>query len=329
MFLKNLKKTFILLLALIIMPPSIYAYSDYIIASGENVGIELQSNGVMIVGLYKVGNTYPATEAGLEVGDVIVSINDQDVEKIDDLVNIVSNVKIDNVDVTYIRDNITKYTNLKLYKDNDITKTGLYIKDSVTGIGTLTFIDPNTKLFGALGHEVTNSVSGQKLEVKNGYIFPSKVTGIEPSIDGTPGEKNARYNSSSIIGTVSENTEHGVFGEYTSDINPSKLYKVATPDVIHKGSAKILTVLQDSNVEQFDINIIKINTNTKQTTKNILFEITDQKLLDQTGGIIQGMSGSPIIQDDYIIGAVTHVIVDNPKRGYGIFITNMLDEAEN
>lgn len=329
MFLKKLKETLILLLAFVILPTSIYAYSDYIIASGETIGIELQSSGVVVVGLYKVEDTYPASEAGIEVGDIIVSINDNMVDNIDDMVSVINSVDVDNVKVTYLRDNMTKYTKLKLYKDNITVKTGLYVKDSVSGIGTLTFIDPNTKTFGALGHEITDNVSGHRLEVKKGNIYPSTVTGIEPSINGIPGEKNATYKSSKIIGNVYENTVHGVFGNYTSNIDPSKLYKVATPDVIKKGNAKILTVLKDQRVEEFDINIIKVNNNTKQTTKNLLFEITDQRLLDQTGGIIQGMSGSPIIQDDYIIGAVTHVVVDNPHRGYGIFITNMLDEAEN
>lgn len=324
---KKMRKLIIMFLTYIILPLDILAYSDYIIASGKNIGIELHSSGVMVVGLYKVGNTYPGSEAGIEVGDMIVSINDDDIKTIDDLVKSIDKVKVDNIDVTYIRDNIVKYTNLKLYKDNNRTKTGLYVKDSISGIGTLTYIDPNTKIFGALGHEISSLTGGKKLEIKDGTIYPSRVVGIEKSSNGNPGEKNARFNSSNVIGNVSENTHQGVFGIYSDNISINNLYKVATPSEIKKGNAKILTVIDGEKIEEFEINIIRLNNN--QDVKNILFEITDKRLLDKTGGIIQGMSGSPIIQDNYIIGAVTHVVVDNPKRGYGIFITNMLEEGEN
>lgn len=329
MFLKTLKKTFIFLLTLFIIPSSIYAYSSYVIAGGDNIGIKLNAKGIVIVGLYKVGDIYPASEAGLEVGDIITSINDQDVSTIADMVDKINKVNVDNINIKYLRNSVENNTSLRIVKDNNISKTGLYVKDSISGIGTLTFIDPETKKFGALGHEITESETSTKLEIKGGKIYTSVVTGVEPSTNGTPGEKNARYNSTSVLGNIDENTTHGIFGTYTGTISTNKKYKVADPNVIKKGNAKILTVLKDQTVESFDINIIKINTNSNQTTKNLLFEVTDQKLLDQTGGIVQGMSGSPIIQDDYIIGAVTHVVVDNPARGYGIFITNMLDETEN
>ena len=231
------------------------------------------------------------------------------------------------VKIGYLRNNINKYTNLKLVKDNNLLKTGLYVRDSISGIGTLTYIDPNTKIYGALGHEITDSNSNIRLESESGKIYTSSVTGIVKATDGVPGEKNARYNSNDILGSVLENTIHGIFGTFNTNFKTDKLYKVAKPSEIKKGNAKILTVLNGNKVESFDINIIKLNN--KETTKNILFEITDERLLNKTGGIIQGMSGSPIIQGDYIIGAVTHVIVDSPKKGYGIFITNMLEEGEN
>lgn len=141
-------------------------------------------------------------------------------------------------------------------------------------------------------------------------------------------KKNARYYSDRIQGKVDENTNRGVFGTYTNEVPSKKLYKVAQPSNIKIGEAKILTVVKDNQVEEFTINITRLS-NEKQKTKNILFEINDSKLIDVTGGIVQGMSGSPIIQNDYIIGAVTHVIIDNPTKGYGIFITSMLEEAEN
>ena len=212
--------------------------------------------------------------------------------------------------------------------ENDVYKTGLYIKDNITGIGTLTFIDPKTKLYGALGHEIVEKNTGQKLEIKDGKIYSSTVTGITPSDEYNPGEKNARYDSTDIHGYVKENTTSGIFGEYTSEIKDIKKYKVATYKDIKLKEAKILTVLEDNKVEGFNINILKVS-DESNSTKNILFEVTDKKLLEKAGGIVQGMSGSPIVQGEYIIGAVTHVVVDDPKKGYGILITTMLEEAEN
>lgn len=328
MFLKKFKKTCLtLLLSFFIMPSYILAYSDYVIAGGENIGIELNAKGIMVVGVYKVGESYPAAEAGIKVGDIITSINDEDVTNINELSSKINTRNNDSIKIGYIRNDIASYTNLKLYKDRDIYKTGLYVKDSITGIGTLTFVDPNTKLFGALGHEIIEKSTGKILEIKDGKIYTSNVTNIEPSVNGIPGEKNAKLNSDEVIGDIFENTNQGIFGNYKLDLDTNKLYKVANISDIKKGEAKIRTVISGNKVEEFTINILKINNSSK--TKNIVFEINDQKLLDQTGGIVQGMSGSPIIQGDYIVGAVTHVVVDDTTKGYGILITNMLEEAEN
>ena len=246
------------------------------------------------------------------------------------MLNVISNNKTNNnIKITYMRNNTTQNTNLKLIKDNNNTyKTGIYVKDSITGIGTLTFIDPQTKLYGALGHEILEKSTGQKVEVKDGKIYESTVTGITKSTNGSPGEKNARYDSNKIFGKIKENTKSGIFGNYTSELPNKKLYKVAQKKDIKLGKANILTVLKDSTVGSYEIEILQISKE-DQKIKNILFEIIDPNLLNETGGIVQGMSGSPIIQGNYIIGAVTHVVVDNPKEGYGIFITNMLEEAEN
>ena len=313
------------ILTMLLIPFNVFAYSPYIIASGNNIGLELNSSGISVVGLYKVGNTYPGYDAGMEVGDVIVSINDSNVANIKEMVNKINEVTDNTIKIGYIRNNITKYTNLSLVRDNQICKTGLYVRDSISGIGTLTYIDPNTKIFGALGHEITDSNTGVKLDIASGKIYTSVVTGIEKSSNGVPGEKNARYNSNDILGKVKENTNHGVFGTYTKDIADTKLYKVAEPYEINKGKAQILTVLKDNKVEAFDISIIKLNNS--GTTKNILFEITDERLLNETGGIIQGMSGSPIIQNGKFIGCITHVFVNDPTIGYAVFADKMIQEC--
>ncbi len=332
MFFKKIKNSLaILLICTMIFPINVLAYSDYILAGGDNIGIELNSNGIIVVGTYKIKNENPAKEAGLKTGDVIISINDTKVNTINELLNVISknNNSSNTIKVTYLRGSNRYNTNLKLVSDDNNTyKTGIYVKDSINGIGTLTFIDPNTKLYGALGHEILEKTTGQRVEVSKGKIYESSVTGITKSNTGTPGEKNARYNSQKVFGKINENTKSGIFGEYTAKLPNKKLYKVAKPSEIKLGKANLLTVLKDNKIDSYEIQILQISRE-DQATKNILFEITDPTLLEKTGGIVQGMSGSPIIQDDNIIGAVTHVVVDNPKEGYGIFITNMLEEAEN
>lgn len=330
MFFKFLKRQSLnlLLLTLTIIPNIVSAYSDYIIASGKSVGMKLDTDGIIIVGSYEINGHNSLVEAGLKQGDIINQINSKDVDSAEDLVNIIKSCNCDNLKINYTRDNKTKTTTLNLYEDNGVLKTGLYVKDSISGVGTLTFIDPNTKLFGVLGHEITDINTGKIASIESGSIFNSSITSITRSSKGDPGEKNAILYSDKIEGTIFENTNKGVFGNYTNNIDDSKLYKVASVEDIKIGSAKMLTVLDGDEVEQFDIKILSVK-QTKDKLKNIEIEITDKKLLDKTGGVVQGMSGSPIIQGDYIIGAVTHVVVEDPHRGYGILIENMLEEAEN
>ena len=327
MFLKKFKKTLIIILTSFIMPISILAYSDYIIVGGENVGIEINSKGIMVVGFYEVNGKYKAIEAGIKVGDIIISIDNKPVSNIDEMTNIIENSN-QSVEIGFVRDNKENRTTLELEKDeNNTYKTGLYVKDQIKGIGTLTYIDPNTKLFGVLGHEITEKTTGKILEIQDGKLYNTTVTNIEPSRDGNPGEKNAVFKETTI-GNIKENTNKGIFGVYEKELPDKKLYKVALPNEISIGKANILTVLNNEEIKEYSINILKIS-ESKDKTKNLLFEITDKELLEKTGGIVQGMSGSPIIQNDKIVGAVTHVVVDTPEKGYGIFITNMLEEAEN
>lgn len=331
MFFKKIKNTFFsLFLSILIIPTYALAYSDHIIAGGENIGIELSSSGIIVVGTYEVNGRNPAREAGLQNGDKIIKINNNNVTSIEEMLNTIESYSDkSNLSITYVRSNKENNTTLKLHKtDDNVYKTGLYVKDSITGVGTLTYIDPNTKLFGALGHEIIEKNTGQKLEIKDGKIYSSTVTGVTRSSIGSPGEKNATYDSTDIFGNVFENTTRGLFGNYTSDIPSKKLYAVGKEDNIKVGEASIFTVIEGDKVEEFTINILKINEG-NSALKNLLFEVTDERLLKTTGGIVQGMSGSPIIQNDYIIGAVTHVVVDDPTKGYGIFITKMLEEAEN
>lgn len=322
-----LKKLFLILLAF--FPLNVLAYSNEIYVGGENIGIELKSNGVLIVGTYEVEGHFPANDAGFKTGDLILEIDNQKISSIDDMALAINNSSSDEVRVKFTRSDSLKSTKLKLYKDNSgVFKTGLFVRDKVLGIGTLTFVDPKTKLYGALGHEIIEQSTNKIFDTKDGSIFKSSVKGVIPSSDGNPGEKKAEFDTDSIIGSVKENTTQGIFGRFNNDLANYKLYKVMEKSMVSPGPAKILTVLDGDITSEFDINIIQISDDDSKN-KNFIFEIVDKNLLKQTNGIIQGMSGSPIIRDDYVIGAVTHVVVNDPHKGYGIFITNMLEEAEN
>ena len=323
---KNFMAIFIV--ATFIMPQSILAYSKYVVVGGENIGLQINNKGIIVAGFYKIGDVMPSKNSYLNKGDTIIQADNKSINSIDDFISVIKNSNGESLNITYTRGNSKKNTTLTLVNDDGVIKTGLYILDTVSGIGTLTFIDPKTKLFGALGHEVFESSTGVMINVKDGKIYNSNVTSIDKSTRGDPGSKNATVNSNDIYGSINENTKSGIFGKYTKEFNNNSLKEVGEYKDILIGPAKIITVLNGNEKKEYNINILKINNNEKDN-KNILFEVNDNELIDKTGGIVQGMSGSPIIQNDKIIGAVTNVVVNNPKRGYGILITTMLKEAEN
>lgn len=323
----KIKQVFISMFLLLLLPFNIvFAYSDKVLLGGQNIGIEVKTKGVLVVGLYKVDNKYIASDSGIEAGDYIIKVNNNDVKSIDDFTSeIDKDEDKESIDITYIRDRKEYNSKLKLYKENDDFKTGLYVKDKVNGIGTLTMIDPSNKKFIALGHQIQDSTTKTILNIDSGSIYESYITGISKSSDGSPGEKEATTNTNEKYGTITDNTNKGIFGYYEKELD-SNLIEIASPDEIVLGSASIFTVINQNEVKEYKINIEKIDK--KDDLKNILFTITDEELLKSTGGIIQGMSGSPIVQNNKLVGAVTHVIVDDCEKGYGIFITKMLDELE-
>lgn len=326
MKLKN-KLLLIIILLLTIIPINTLAYSNYVIASGETIGIEVNSKGVLIVGFYEVDDKYPAKDAGFEIGDKITQINNKKIQSISDMVSALEQKNSQETEFTIIRGTTEKNISFKLVEDNKkVLKTGLYVKDQINGIGTLTYIDPATKRFGALGHEIIETTTAQKFEIKDGKIFDATVSNIEKSIDGRAGEKNATYDKTTTVGEIDNNDITGIYGNYQKEISNENPIEVGEIDEVTKGKATIRTVINDSEVKDYEINIIGIDPTSK--TKNILFEITDQNLINKTGGIVQGMSGSPIIQNNKIIGAVNYVIVNDTKKGYGIFITKMLEEGD-
>ncbi len=326
----NFKKKLLMFsfLLLTLFPSIVFAYSNKIILGGENIGIKVQSKYVMIVGFYKVEDNYIGEDAGLQVGDFITKINDINVSSVEEMISIIDkNKEKGTIELSFLRNNKEMNTTLELKEDqNGIYKTGLYVKDQINGIGTLTYIDPETRIFGALGHEIAEKSTLKKVEIQDGQIYQSEVTGIKASQNGTPGSKEAKFYIDEVYGTITANEESGIFGTYQEEFPNEDIIEVEEPDNVKLGKAQIRTVIDGSKMENYEIEILHIDQN--NPTKNILFQITDTKLLEKTGGVVAGMSGSPIIQNNKVIGAVTHVVVNDPEKGYGIFITTMLKEGE-
>lgn len=325
---RSFKKLQILLFLLILItfPSLVYAFPTELLVGGENIGIEVKSEGVFIVGFYEIDGVSPGKDANLMIGDRIIKVEDIVINEITDLSKAI-NDKNNYITISYIRNNKEYTTELKIIKDSNNTyKTGIYVKDTIVGIGTLTFINPETLEFGALGHEIIEKNSGKIFEINSGEIFSSKITSVTKGTRASAGEKNATFYRNVILGSIFQNGVTGVFGNYDGSIDNKTLMEVGNISDIELGTAYIKTVIEGNKVETFKIKIIKIDESNQ--TKNILFEVTDPLLIEKTNGIIQGMSGSPIVQNNKIIGAVTHVLSDNPRKGYGIFITNMLKELE-
>lgn len=320
-------KKFIVFLCMFFFPLNVLAYSKEVVLGGQTIGIDIETEGVMIIGFYQVDGKYHRSD--LVEGDIITKVEDTKIETIEDLSKALEeNLEAESIQITYLHDNQEKTTELELYLEDGVYKTGLYVKDGIIGIGTLTFIDVlgEENTYGALGHEVIESNTSKIVEVRTGSIFENEITSIDESKDGSPGSKNAKFNYDHVYGDIDKNTKFGIYGTYTDEVDESNLIPVADSSEVKVGAATIYTVLEDQKVEEFEIEITKINENSE--IKNISFEITDPELLEATGGVVQGMSGSPIVQDGKLIGAVTHVVTDNVATGYGLFITTMLEESE-
>ena len=316
-------KKLLLIISMLLLPLQIYAYSNEIFIGGETIGIEVNSNGVYVVGYYNINNKNIGETNGFKIGDIIKEVNNKKIDSIESLNNLIKEEGI--IPCKVKRNDIELDLNLEVIEDNDILKTGLFVKDKISGIGTLSYIDPNTKVFGSLGHEILESTSFQKFEIKDGQIYTGEVSSIRKSNNKETGSKDATFDKNKVLGDIKVNETTGIYGIYKDTINNKELYEIGTKEEIKKGKAIIRTVINNNQIEDFDINILSLN---EDTTKNIYFEVIDNKLLEKTGGIIQGMSGSPIIQNNKIIGVVNYVIVEEANKGYGIFITTMLEEGD-
>ncbi|CAG7612311.1 SpoIVB peptidase [Paenibacillus solanacearum] len=311
-----------------------------IIPGGQTIGVKLKSAGIMVVGHHLVAvsddkKISPGEEAKVQLGDLIMKMNGtpvNDVSKVADLVKAAGESKKPIV-LTVVRNNET--IEIPITPAYDVTdkayRLGLYIRDSAAGVGTLTFYAPDQGVYGALGHVITDMDTQTPIIVGDGEIVHSNVTSISKSQNGEPGEKRAQFSKESkAIGNIEKNTQFGIFGKMFNAPDHALINKalpVAFAEDVKEGPAQIYTVVNGQKVEKFDIEVVHVAKQDYPATKGMVIKITDPRLLDKTGGIVQGMSGSPIVQNDKVIGAVTHVFVNDPTSGYGCFIEWMLQDA--
>ncbi|MFM1653088.1 SpoIVB peptidase [Brevibacillus sp. B_LB10_24] len=310
-----------------------------VIPGGQSIGVKLQTAGVLVVGHHLVNTgkekVSPGEKSGIRVGDMIVKMNDLYINDMNDVKKLVheAGTKRQPLHMLVVRGKEKLSLTLEPVKDNKDGeyRMGLYIRDSAAGVGTLTFYEPKTHAYGALGHVISDVDTGQAIVVGDGQIVQASVTSIEKGESGNPGEKYARfYNESEVLGSITRNTPFGIFGRMKDKPKRGKYTEpipVLLADQVQEGPAKILTVVDGQKVEEFDIEIVNVVKQHFPATKGMIIKITDKRLLDKTGGIVQGMSGSPIIQNGKLVGAVTHVFVNDPTSGYGCFIEWMLQDA--
>ncbi len=308
----------------------------YVIPGGQTIGVELKTKGILVVGLADVVNnnkitTSPAKDAGIHIGDKIISVDNKPVSRTTDFVSYVkaNGVKEYNIEVERNGSKIQILViPVKRYESNDII-FGFWARDNIAGIGTITYIDPETRTYSAVAHGITDSDTKELIEIDYGSISKANVTNIKSGKKGEPGEiVGYILKDENRLGTVRKNTPFGVVGEIDEKSMAyfsTNLIEIANKDEVVVGPAKILACL-DHTIKEYDIEIIKTYYQSKATDKSFIIKIVDKELLSLTNGIIQGMSGCPIIQNDKLVGAVTHVFMNDPTKGYGIYVQWLFDE---
>ncbi len=309
------------ILSLMLLPVS--AFGKELIPVGQVIGLELRDNCVTVAGIDEVMGAKTKADT-LAVGDRIETIDGRVVSSAED-VRLALERSVGTVRMVVCRKGEKKTVSLTPEITAQGPKLGLYLRQGITGIGTVTYYDPETKTFGTLGHGVNNA-SGQLLSLSQGIAYSARVVSVRKGVSGEPGQLMGAVESKTPIGTLTKNTTRGVFGisetGWDGDAMP-----VASGNEVKTGSATILSTVSGKEVREYSVEILKIYPKSKANGRNLLLKVTDRELLNTTGGIVQGMSGSPIIQDGKLVGAVTHVLVNDPSTGYGIFIENMLDAA--
>lgn len=318
-----------------------------LVPGGHAIGVLLSSHGVVVVGHARIRGIdghdyYPARDAGIEVGDILTAINGSPINSVDDVERLVTRGMSEGTSLSVellrggkgISTLVTPVPSEQRTRDGAVVtkfRLGIYVRDNAAGVGTLTFFDPKTHRYGALGHEITDSASRRTLEIPDGRIVEAFISGVQAGVRGQPGEKIGTFEGTrDIIGTIEKNTELGIFGRLKSQItNP--FYRTALPvalaSEVKEGPAEMLTVIEGREIERFDIEIVKVMRQTRPNGKGLIIRVTDPRLVETTGGIVQGMSGSPIIQNGKLVAAVTHVFTSDTQKGYAVHAYWMAEEA--
>ena len=327
----------LLLAAVLAMWPAVsaaHASAPTVIPVGRAVGIKLFSDGVVVVGTSDIategGSVNPAKACGLREGDIITHINSTEVDTIEEVSALLQELEGETMSIRAIRDDkqVQLTATPVLCPADGAYKLGAWIRDSMAGIGTVTFYCPDTGAFGALGHGINDVDTALLMPLESGSILPATVAGVEKGKSGAPGQLKGVFDTSATLGLLSANTTGGVFGTMTdSHWAEGTPVEAARRDEVKAGDASILCNISGDTVEEYQVQITKVFPESETDCRDYLIKVTDERLLDATGGIVQGMSGSPILQNGKIVGAVTHVMVDDPTSGYGIYVGRMLRQA--
>lgn len=309
-----------------------------LIPGGHSIGVLLRTEGVMVVGYSPILNQqnepcFPARDADIKVGDMITGVNGKEVLTDDQVRTLIKEIGQSDKGITLTINRQGKVCKKIVYprycNDTKSYRIGLFVRDNAGGVGTLTFCDPVSKKYGALGHVITDGKTNQKLNIRQGKILSASIENIQKGKIGSPGEKVGIFLENTEFGDIQKNEMCGIYGTLKNNLVNTFYHQplpVLYSNQIRTGKAQILTVVRGQEIKKYDILIEKI-LYSRTDGKNMIIRIIDKELLEKTGGIVQGMSGSPIIQDNKLVGAVTHVFVNDPSRGYAVFIENMLLEA--
>ena len=310
-----------------------------VVPMGNLIGAKLYTSGVLVVGMSEIQGDdqqkhKPYEGSGIEEGDMIVEMDSKKIANTDELVETVNSSKGKVIQIKYVRNDETITTSIQPIKSEDNEyKLGLWVRDAAAGVGTLTFYEPSTGKFAALGHGIVDVDTGDIINIANGELVTSNLVAIKKGEKGTPGEIKGSIDSGVTIGNISKNTNFGVFGLVSNknnlNLNGAKEYEVALRSEIQTGETEIICELENEKKEQYKIEISKIYTSNNYDNKSMMIKITDERLLQKTGGIIQGMSGSPIIQNGKFVGAITNVLVSDPTTGYAIFGDLMVKQMKS
>lgn len=310
-----------------------------VIPVGNIAGIKLYTNGVLVVGMSEVegidNKKYkPYENTGIQQGDRIIAINNSNIKNTEELIKKVNSSKGEDIKIQYIHEQQTEECSIKPVETSKKEyKLGLWVRDSAAGVGTVTFYSQSTNGFAALGHGLQDIDTDQLINISSGEFVTTKILGIEKGEKGDPGRIQGTLDGQKNIGTIMQNTKFGIYGNVDNisslNIDKSKEMDVALRDEIKTGKAYILSSLENGKVEQYEIEIEKIYRDNDYDNKSMRIKVTDERLIEKTGGIIQGMSGSPIIQNGKFVGAVTHVLINNPLEGYAVFGDIMVKQLYN